>query len=197
MKTVKTLKLIISGLLLSDDSVMSKTSYLLSLALFFFTSCATITRGTQDKLRVVSEPSGANVSLSSGEQAITPAQFSKSRRGEHITVTVSKPGYISQTVKVDNKMSATGGVAMAGSWVLGGVIGVGIDAATGAYSGLYPNPVAVNLVSRGKSAAAEENSAERVPNRPATVASRVSRVMPENIDPVIPPAFGGSVRQQP
>jgi hypothetical protein len=60
------------------------------------------------------------------------------------------------------------------SWVLGGVIGVGIDAATGAYSGLYPNPVVVDLVSRGKSAAAEENSVQRVPNHPATVASHLT-----------------------
>jgi hypothetical protein len=42
----------------------------------------------------------------------------------------------------------------AGSLVLVGIIGAGIDGATGAYSGLYPNPVAVHLVAREKSAAA-------------------------------------------
>ena len=152
-----------------------KTSYLLSLPLFFFTACATITRGVHDKLSVLSEPSGANVMLSSGERGVTPTKFVKSRRGDNFTVTVSKPGYIPQTVKVKSKGSATGGTAMAGNVVLGGPIGIGVDATSGAYNSLYPNPVSVHLLPRGKSAAAEENSAERVPNRSATVASRVSR----------------------
>ena len=152
-----------------------KTSYLLSLPLFFFTACATITRGVHDKLSVLSEPSGANVMLSSGERGVTPTKFVKSRRGDNFTVTVSKPGYIPQTVKVESNASATGATAMAGNVVLGGPIGIGVDATSGAYNSLYPNPVSVHLVPRGKFAAAEERSAERVPNRSATVASRVSR----------------------
>ncbi len=139
-----------------------RTSYLLSLPLFLFTSCATITRGVHEKLSVLSEPSGANVMLSSGEKGVTPAKFVKSRRGDSFTVTVSKPGYIPQSVKVESEASATGGAAMAGNAVLGGLIGIGVDAASGAYNSLYPNPVSVHLVPRGKSAATEENSAERV-----------------------------------
>jgi PEGA domain len=150
-----------------------KTSYLLSLPLFFFTACATITRGVHDKLSVLSEPSGANVMLSSGERGVTPTKFVKSRR-DNFTVTVSKPGYIPQTVKVESNASATGATAMAGN-VLGGLIGIGVDAASGAHNSLYPNPVSVHLVPRRTSAAAEENSAERVPNRSATVASRGRR----------------------
>src|SRR6266852_9248196 len=144
-----------------------KTSYLLSLPLFFFTACATVTRGVHDKLSVLSDPPGANVTLSSGEEGVTPTKFVKSRR-DNFTVTVSKPGYIPQTVKVKSKGSATGGTAMAGNVVVGGVTvvgavaGIAVDAASGAYNSLYPNPVSVHLVPRGKSAEAEENSAERV-----------------------------------
>ena len=65
-----------------------KTSYLLSLPLFFFTACATITRGVHDKLSVLSEPSGANVMLSSGEGGVTPTKFVKSRS------VPDKPGYV-------------------------------------------------------------------------------------------------------
>ena len=162
-KTTTILRKTITSIIYFTQREVMKRSYLLSLPLFFFTSCATITRGTQDKLRVVSEPSGANVSLSSGEQGVTPTKFSKSRRGEHFTVTVSKQGYIPQTVKVDSGVSATGGVAMAGSLVLFGIIGAGIDGATGAYSGLYPNPVAVHLVAREKSAAADDDFDKRSP----------------------------------
>lgn len=112
---------------------------------FLFVSCATITRGVHDKLYVNSEPSGAQVQLSTGEHGVTPAKFIESRKKD-VTVTVSKSGYVSQTVKVESKFSATGGTAMAGNVVAGGVLGIGIDAVSGATSGLYPNPVEVKLV---------------------------------------------------
>jgi hypothetical protein len=111
---------------------------------FVFASCATITRGPHDKLYVQSEPSGAEAKLSSGEKAITPAKFVKNRR-ESFSVTVSKPGYISQTVRVESKVSATGGTAMAGNIVAGGLVGMAVDAGTGALYSLYPNPVVVQL----------------------------------------------------
>ena len=113
---------------------------------FLCVSCATITRGVHDKLYVQSEPSGAAVQLSTGERGVTPAKFIRSRR-ESLNVTVSKPGYIAQTVRVESKASATGGAAMiGGNIVAGGVVGIGVDAATGAMLGLYPNPVVVHLV---------------------------------------------------
>jgi hypothetical protein len=96
--------------------------------------------------------------LSSGETGVTPTKFVKSRR-DNFMVTISKLGYIPQSVKVESKVSATGGTAMAGNVLVGG-IGLTVDAVSGAYNSLYPNPVSVRLVPRGESAA---------------VASRVSR----------------------
>src|SRR4029453_4388738 len=72
-------------------------SVLLCLPVVLITSCATIPRGSKDKLTVSREPSGANVVLSSGEKGITPTKFVKSRR-DNFTVTVSKAGYVPQTV---------------------------------------------------------------------------------------------------
>jgi hypothetical protein len=128
-----------------------KTYLLLFLPILLFTSCATITRGVHDKLTVTSDPPGANVLLSTGERGVTPAKFVKERKTEPFTVTVSKPGYVPQTVKVESKFGGTGGGAMAGNLILGGAIGIGVDAGTGAYKSLYPNPVAVKLVPTGKS----------------------------------------------
>jgi hypothetical protein len=81
----------------------------------------------------------------------------KSRR-DNFTVTVSKAGYIPQTVKVESKVSATGGTAMAGNvgFIVGWPIGLAVDSVSGAYNSLYPNPVSVRLVPRRKSAAAVE-----------------------------------------
>jgi hypothetical protein len=123
--------------------------YFLLLLFPFFTSCATITRGVHEKLKVESEPTGADVRLSSGQKGVTPATFVMSRK-ENFAVTVSKAGYLAQTVKVESKFSSTGGTAMAGNFLAGGIIGVGVDAMSGATSSLYPNPVSVRLVPSGK-----------------------------------------------
>ena len=144
----------------------------LFLPLLFFTSCATITRGVHDKLTVTSDPSGANVVLSTGERGVTPTKFVKERRTEAFTVTVSKPGYASQTVKVESKFGGTGGGAMAGNLLLGGAIGIGVDAGTGAYKSLYPNPVSVHLAptgtSKSKSKTAKQSTTAVSEEKPRT-----------------------------
>jgi len=108
-------------------------------------SCATVVRGVHEDLKVVSEPAGADVYLSTGEKGVTPATFRKRRRGNSFLVTITKPGYYSQTVSVKSKASATGAAATAGN-VAGAGIGVVVDAGTGAWDSLYPNPVSVQLV---------------------------------------------------
>jgi len=118
---------------------------LLFLPVLFFTSCATITRGVHEKLTVKSDPSGANVTLSTGEKGVTPAVFVKERRTENFTVTVSKPGYVSQTVPVKSEFSSTGGTALVAGGLLT-LLSPAVDATSGAYKSLYPNPVAVHLV---------------------------------------------------
>ena len=128
-------------------SVSSSTMIKLGLAFlpFLFVSCATITRGVHEKLYVESQPAGANVLLSTGEKGVTPTKFVKSRR-DGFSVTVSKPGYKARTVKVESKASPTGGAAMAGNAVAGGLIGIAVDSGSGALFSLYPNPVSVRLV---------------------------------------------------
>ena len=120
------------------------------LPLLFLTSCATITRGVHEKLTVISDPPNAQVTLSTGQKGVTPAKFVKLRRTESFTVTISKPGYKTETVRVESKLGGTGGTAMAGNALIGGVIGLGVDAGTGAYNSLYPNPVSVHLVPLSK-----------------------------------------------
>ena len=138
---------------------------LLFLPLLFFTSCATITRGVHDKLTVTSDPSGANVVLSTGERGVTPTKFLIERKTGPFTVTVSELGYVPQTVKVESKFGGTGGGAMAGNLLLGGAIGLGVDAGTGAYKSLYPNPVSVNLIPMSTSKAPGSSSSSPIEKR--------------------------------
>jgi hypothetical protein len=112
---------------------------------FLSTGCASITRGTKDKLKVVSEPPGATVTLSNGQTGTTPATFRLPRK-KGVVVEVSKPGYESQKIAVSSKFAGAGGAALAGNVLVGGLIGAGIDGLSGATLSLKPNPVSVALV---------------------------------------------------
>jgi hypothetical protein len=109
-----------------------------------FTGCATITRGTTEQLTVVSDPSGASVRLSNGFTGITPATFTLPRKG-NVIVTVSKEGYDSIDVPVSASLSGAGTAGFVGNALIGGIIGGGVDIATGATLSHTPNPVSVTL----------------------------------------------------
>ena len=143
-------------------------------------SCATITRGVHEKLKVQSDPSGANVTLSTGEKGVTPVTFVEKRRRDQFTVTVSKPGYVPQTVTVQSKAGGTGGTAMAGNILLGGAIGMGVDAGTGAYDSLYPNPVSVTLepVAGKKTTRTKTSSSRKLPPDAVTPLARPTPAPP-------------------
>jgi len=112
-------------------------------------ACATVTRGKHDVLVVESEPPGATITLSNGMTGKTPGSF-KLPRKDAVVVTIEKAGYETVEVNVTPKVSSRGSTAMAGNIILGGVIGAGIDAGTGAMKDLVPNPIQVNLVRLGE-----------------------------------------------
>jgi hypothetical protein len=107
--------------------------------------CASITRGSKDTLVVNSDPSGAIVSLSNGLNGKTPCTFKVSRKGGFV-VKIEKEGYETVEVQVEGQISGGGAAGMAGNVLLGGIIGAGVDAATGATKDLKPNPIDVKLV---------------------------------------------------
>src|ERR1051325_1432246 len=137
------------------------------------TSCATVSRGTHDRLTVLSEPSKANVVLSSGETSVTPATFVKSRR-DNFSVTVSKPGYVTQTVNVQSRVASNAETSRTRDVVLGGPLGVTVDAVSGAYNSLYPNPVSVRLLPVHRSVATATERTQRREPQPRTTTSSLS-----------------------
>jgi len=108
-------------------------------------ACATVTRGTSQKFNIESSPDKAEVTLSNGQQCITPCQM-KLKRRPGFTATVKKEGYQTQTVTVDSKLGGGGAVAGAGNIILGGVIGGIVDGTNGSMNNLTPNPLKVTLV---------------------------------------------------
>ena len=107
--------------------------------------CASITRGSKDTLVVNSDPNGAKVSLSIGLSGKTPCAFKVSRKGGFV-VKIEKEGYETIELQVVGQISGGGAAGMAGNVLLGGIIGAGVDAATGATKDLKPNPIDVKLV---------------------------------------------------
>jgi hypothetical protein len=106
--------------------------------------CGTITRGTTDQVQILSEPSDALATTSLGHSCRTPCTLTVSRKDEFV-VSVQKDGFERARVPVTTEIAWTGGAAFAGNVIIGGVVGMGADMATGAALDHTPNPVSVSL----------------------------------------------------
>lgn len=117
-------------------------------------ACATITRGTTQEFVIESSPPGARASTSNGFSCdATPCTFRMPRK-DAFTVTISRDGYAEQTHSIESRISGGGGAAMAGNILVGGLIGAGVDATSGAMNDLTPNPLIVTLEPQGAASAA-------------------------------------------
>jgi hypothetical protein len=106
--------------------------------------CATVVRGTTDEVAFKSSPSGAEVHTSNGLACVTPCTL-QFKKNEEFVATFKKAGYASKDVPVARQIVSAGVVATAGNAILGGVVGIGVDAVTGAGYDHVPNPVVVTL----------------------------------------------------
>jgi hypothetical protein len=108
-------------------------------------ACATVTRGVHQDWSVETDPAGAKVKTSNGFACDqTPCTFRMERKAD-FTVTITKDGYKPWTGNVTHSVSAGGSAGMAGNVILGGLIGAGVDATSGAMMDLKPNPLKVTL----------------------------------------------------
>jgi hypothetical protein len=109
--------------------------------------CASVTRGTTENISIASTPSGAQATISGLEvptACITPCAI-VAKRNADIAVTFEKEGYQPQVVQLTTEIPATGAAGFAGNILAGGLVGMGVDAVTGAATDHKPNPVMVTL----------------------------------------------------
>lgn len=111
--------------------------------------CATIMKGTTQKISVSSHPSGANVLADGSPCGITPCSVELKRKDDHVII-VRKEGYEDGVVQVSKVM---GGMII-GNLLFGGILGAGVDAASGSMWNLVPEKINVTLVP-GKSGQAK------------------------------------------
>lgn len=98
----------------------------LAVASLILLSCATIFKGSTDDVSFSSEPSGAKVYVNGNLLGTTPVQLELKSKSSY-TIEFKKEGYETKTVLLNNSVGA--------GWIildiLGGLIPVIIDAATG------------------------------------------------------------------
>ena len=125
----------------------STVKYCSSIALtnFVLSSCATITTGTDQGIKVVTEKniSGASCTLvdSKGNRSFlprTPGTTYITRGNAPLIITCTKPGYKPTTLEISEKVAG----ATMGNIILGGGIGIIFDASSGAAQ-RYPEKIVV------------------------------------------------------
>ena len=125
---------------------------------------------------MTSTPSEASILFEDTAQKLqparcqTPCEIELNRKRTYKT-TVSKEGYEDFVVMMEPKLSTSGGTAFAGNLLVGGLIGAGVDAATGASKDLTPNNLDITLAPNGGTSFATNKKGIRIESHKAPVAS--------------------------
>ena len=99
--------------------------------------CATIIEGSHQRILVASEPPGAVIFVNGIRVGKTPAKV-KLRRGRHLeTITISMPRYKTKKIILTRTIDGW----FWGNILLGGVIGMVVDASTGDMYSYRPRTV--------------------------------------------------------
>jgi hypothetical protein len=132
--------------------------------------CASVTRGTTENLTIVSTPSGAEAKISGLDNptaCVTPCTVVVKRNAD-ISVSVEKQGYEPQVVQLTKEVPPAGAAGFAGNVIAGGLVGMGVDAVTGAATDHKPNPVEVTLEPIARPAQPAPQRKPRPPAAPRT-----------------------------
>ena len=126
---------------------MKKTGIILStFAGFMLSGCATIIEGNEQTVYFDTDPTGATCSIERKDEGmlyssiVTPASLEISKDKDHLIITCDKEGYEKKVIHTDSNFE---GWAL-GNLLFGGIIGVGVDAASGALNE-YPSQVVIPL----------------------------------------------------
>lgn len=118
---------------------------LMIVAAGLFTGCASITRGTSEDVVINSLPEDAEIRTSTGHTCPrSPCTVNVSRKTSFIAY-AEKEGYKPGQVAIGTKVQGGGVAGVAGNVLLGGVVGIVVDASTGAAMDHVPNPALIVL----------------------------------------------------
>ena len=116
------------------------------LPLILCCSCATVTTGTSQTITVETEPPGAACRMTRGEETVgavnpTPGSVTIGKDKDEIEIRCEMPGYLTISRQLDSSFQ---GMTL-GNVLLGGIIGIAVDAGSGAMHE-YPASISVRLI---------------------------------------------------
>lgn len=111
------------------------------------TGCASIITGTSQNIMVNSDPSGAKVITDTGLTVVTPATI-RLPKGRAVVLTAQKDGYEKDTQVLNTSFNGW----FIGNILLGGIPGMIVDMADGAYVNFDRSNVFFSLTPEKKSA---------------------------------------------
>lgn len=107
-------------------------------------ACATIIHGTSQDIAIHSTPENAAVVVDSAPIGHTPLVYKMSRNREH-TVTLTLDGYQPETIHLTRSVSGW----FFGNILIGGLVGIAVDAVTGGMYNLKPGELQSALAKDG------------------------------------------------
>jgi hypothetical protein len=111
-----------------------------------FNGCASVVRGSSEKVSIHSTPSGAEVRLSTGQSGTTPFEAEVPRKGT-VFVSIKKDGYKPlETALISSIDGASLGLGTAANFLFLPIVNDIVDYKTGANYSHKPNPLVVNLI---------------------------------------------------
>ncbi|MBP0494125.1 hypothetical protein [Roseomonas indoligenes] len=119
------------------------------LGLVFLSACATITTSPSQDLTVLTEPAGAACQMERGGQPVaqlaqTPGTVRIGKSTRETTVSCTKEGHLPAQAVLSPEFQPV----VLGNILIGGIVGLVVDASTGAIA-KYPDTVQLTLVSAG------------------------------------------------
>jgi len=109
--------------------IKRKTQIILALlvsSVFLFQNCATLVKGTSQKIPVTSSPAGAKIIVDGEEIGYAPLKLKLKRKKKSHIIRVEKPGYNPLKIRITRKtslaLSILGNTIWGGIGFLGGVI---------------------------------------------------------------------------
>lgn len=112
----------------------------LILAAGLLNSCASVINGRTQDIGISSNPAGATIKVDGITKGMTPCNLLLKRNESH-TVTIEKEGYHPASATLTKSCSGW----VWGNVLIGGLVGLGVDAITGGMWTLEPENVQVNL----------------------------------------------------
>jgi uncharacterized protein YceK len=106
--------------------------------------CATVIHGTKQDIGITSVPTGATVTIDGISYGTTPT-IVKLARGKMHTVKIELPGYRPYETVITKDISGW----VFGNIILGGLIGLAVDAFSGGLYNLSPEQIQATLASGG------------------------------------------------